>query len=121
MRSLDVSPDGGTLMALGRNAQHKPALVLWNISAAATGGCEAPVVARHISEVDVKAVKWPPYAPGHLVACGRDSVRLLRVKVRLMRTHVARFGCLHVSLHSCAPGCARGCARCLRACRVGCA
>ena len=83
VRSLHFSPDGTSLMALGKSPQHRPAILLWDISTTVHGGTPdaAVVTARHVSEVDVCAVKWLPFAPGHIVACGRDSVRLLRVKV----------------------------------------
>ena len=50
-------------------------------------GAAARVLVRHVSEVDIRAAKWMPagaftaQAQLQVVTCGRDSVRILRLKV----------------------------------------
>ncbi|KAK9788859.1 hypothetical protein WJX73_001992 [Symbiochloris irregularis] len=76
IRLWDV-PSGVCLSLL-----HGPEAGVWSLDICPSGNSllAAPLTARHTSEVDVRVAKWPPYAQNHIVACGRDSVRILRVK-----------------------------------------
>lgn len=39
------------------------------------------MLAKHISDYNIKAVKFSPYEEGRLMTCGKDSVRMYRLKV----------------------------------------
>ena len=39
------------------------------------------VVARHVTEYNVKAIKFSPYEEGRLMTCGKNSIRMFRLKV----------------------------------------
>ena len=42
---------------------------------------QAQVLAKHISDYNIKAIKFSPYEEGRLMTCGKDSVRMFRLKV----------------------------------------
>ena len=39
------------------------------------------VVARHVTEHNVKAIRFSPYEEGNLMTCGKNSIRMFRLKV----------------------------------------
>ena len=39
------------------------------------------VVARHVTEYNVKAIRFSPYEEGRLMTCGKNSIRMFRLKV----------------------------------------
>lgn len=43
---------------------------------------QAQVLARYISDYNIKAIKFSPYEEGRLMTCGKDSIRMFRLKVR---------------------------------------
>ncbi len=49
---------------------------------------QAEVLARYISDYNIKAIKFSPYEEGRLMTCGKDSVRMFRLKV----CHQTSFG-----------------------------
>jgi hypothetical protein len=52
-----------------------PALIVcWGI-------LQAQVLAKYISDYNIKAIKFSPYEEGRLMTCGKDSVRMFRLKV----------------------------------------
>lgn len=42
---------------------------------------QAQVLAKYISDYNIKAIKFSPYEEGRLMTCGKDSVRMFRIKV----------------------------------------
>lgn len=42
---------------------------------------QAQVVAKYISDYNIKAIKFSPYEAGRLMTCGKDSIRMFRLKV----------------------------------------
>ena len=42
---------------------------------------QAQILARYISDYNIKAVKFSPYEEGRLMTCGKDSIRMFRLKV----------------------------------------
>ena len=53
---------------------------------------QAEVLAKHVSDYNIKAVKFSPYEEGRLMTCGKDSVRMFRLKVRLKANSCALHG-----------------------------
>ena len=47
---------------------------------------QAQVLARYVSDYNIKAIKFSPYEEGRLITCGKDSIRMFRLKVT-MRLH----------------------------------
>jgi WD40 repeat protein len=92
LTGLTFSPDDQMLCAVGKDAHHRVQVIVWNVARAYTGrgGAEAgaapyPIVAKQISEFDVKRIKFSPYEEGHLVSCGRENIRFWRIKSGLLR------------------------------------
>lgn len=87
---LDVSADGRFLVAVGLNNQSKQLVILWSI-AGLFDGHKAQVLAKYISDYNIKAIKFSPYEEGRLMTCGKDSIRMFRLKLghlRGMSVHV---------------------------------
>ena len=42
------------------------------------------VLAKYISDYNIKAIKFSPYEEGRLMTCGKDSIRMFRLKVCLI-------------------------------------
>ena len=42
---------------------------------------QAQVLAKYISDYNIKAIKFSPYEEGRLMTCGKDSIRMFRLKV----------------------------------------
>ena len=38
-------------------------------------------MAKYISDYNIKAIKFSPYEEGRLMTCGKDSIRMFRLKV----------------------------------------
>ena len=63
---------------------------------------QAQVLAKHISDYNIKAIKFSPYEEGRLMTCGKDSVRMFRLKVNTFEpghsatvlTHVTHSTCM---------------------------
>ncbi|DBA73164.1 TPA: hypothetical protein ACH3X2_010098 [Trebouxia sp. C0005] len=87
---LDLSPDGRFLVAVGLNNHSKQLVILWNVTGLVDGQ-KAQVLAKYISDYNIKAIKFSPYEEGRLMTCGKDSVRMFRLKMghlRGMSVHV---------------------------------
>jgi hypothetical protein len=50
------------------------------------------VVTRHVTEYNIKAAKFSAYEEDHLVTCGRDNVRMYRLKNGALRGVTVRTG-----------------------------
>ncbi|MEW5311102.1 MAG: hypothetical protein WDW38_002844 [Sanguina aurantia] len=81
---LDLSPDCRALVAVGLDHTARQTMVLWDISAARETG-KVPVVVRHPTEFNIKCVRFSEYAQDQLVTCGRDSIRMYRLKAGQLR------------------------------------
>ena len=57
---------------------------------------QAQVVAKHISDYNIKAIKFSPYEEGRLMTCGKDSVRMFRLKVSDMAMAVSETTCMYI-------------------------
>ena len=57
---------------------------------------QAQVVAKHISDYNIKAIKFSPYEEGRLMTCGKDSVRMFRLKVSDTAMAVNKTTCLYI-------------------------
>ena len=67
--------------------------VLRHATHIAHSAVQAQVVAKHISDYNIKAVKFSPYEEGRLMTCGKDSVRMFRLKVSNMAVTVSETTC----------------------------
>lgn len=56
---------------------------------------QAQVLAQYISDYNIKAIKFSPYEEGRLMTCGKDSIRMFRLKVRSWALALGRRLTLH--------------------------
>jgi WD40 repeat protein len=87
LSGLTFSPDDQLLCAVGKDAHHRVQIIVWNVNRAFVvnagkdaGGAPYPIIAKQISEFDVKRIKFSPYEDGNLVSCGRENIRFWRIK-----------------------------------------
>ena len=93
--SLAFSGDDHLLCASGKDSHHRRQLVVWDVTHATMDGSDNwaglkkdqayPIVARQISEFDVRKLKFSPYEPRRLLSCGRENIRFWRIKRGLLR------------------------------------
>ena len=53
----------------------------YNVTDSASMLVQAQILARYISDYNIKAIKFSPYEEGRLMTCGKDSIRMFRLKV----------------------------------------
>ena len=58
---------------------------------------QAQVLAKYISDYNIKAIKFSPYEEGRLMTCGKDSIRMFRLKVHSTPVHASVHHCCLVS------------------------
>lgn len=76
---LDISPDARALMAVGFDGHGKQLIVVWDISSLRNGQ-RAEVVVKHSTDYHVRRAKFSPFEEDRLMTCGRDSIRIYRLK-----------------------------------------
>lgn len=79
MVCVSVSPDGRALAGVGLDSQSKQVVVVWDISHLPLGG-KAEVVVRHVTEFNIRCIRFSLFEEDQLVACGRDNIRFYRLK-----------------------------------------
>lgn len=88
---VDVSQDGRALLAVGLDAHAKQQIMLWDISQVATGahmatgGAPPTLVLRSTTEYNVRRARFSAYEKDKLMTCGRDSIRMYRLKGGTLR------------------------------------
>ncbi|KAK9823925.1 hypothetical protein WJX72_006401 [[Myrmecia] bisecta] len=97
MICLDVSPDGRSLLAVGLDTHAKQQIVLWDISKVPAGQ-KARVVTKHVTDYNIKCARFSPYEPDRLVACGKNSIRMYRLKAGTLRGMSINLGPAEVKL-----------------------
>lgn len=102
LTALDVSPDGRALLAVGLDQHARQCVVLWDIAAVVAGSGGASVVLRHVTDYNVKCARFSAYEADQFMTCGKDSIRVYRMKggalrgmsVQLPQTDKVRTGSL---------------------------
>ena len=64
---------------VGLDAQNRQTIVVWDISRVEAGEL-APLVARDATVYNVRRLRFSPLEQDRFVTCGRDSIRLYRIK-----------------------------------------
>lgn len=81
MIALDLSPDGRMLLGVGLDAHAKQLMVLWDVSGV-LAGCPAHIIARQTTDYNIKCARFSPFHPEQFMTCGKNSIRMYRLKVR---------------------------------------
>lgn len=81
--ALDFSVDDRLLVGVGKDERSRTLIVVWDVSRAPLAldrSVKIPVVARQLSEFEVRRVRFSPYDVHQLVTCGRENIRFWRMK-----------------------------------------
>jgi WD40 repeat protein len=78
LSALSFSHDDRLLCSVGRDKLRRVQIIVWDVSKVHLGQ-QPGMVARQISDFDIRCIKFSPYEPRHLVSCGRENVRFWRI------------------------------------------
>uniref|UniRef100_A0A8C3KEF7 WD repeat-containing protein 90 n=1 Tax=Calidris pygmaea TaxID=425635 RepID=A0A8C3KEF7_9CHAR len=92
--SLSFSYSGGVLCGVGKDGHGKTMVVVWNTAQVTRGG-EVAVLAKAHTDVDIQALKVAFFDDTRMVSCGRDSIRLWRVRSGALRSCPVNLGEYH--------------------------
>ncbi|XP_053550193.1 WD repeat-containing protein 90 [Bombina bombina] len=91
---LSFSHSGSVLCGVGKDGHGKTLVVVWNTSQANRGG-EVTVLAKAHTDVDIQTMKIAFFDDTRMVSCGRDNVRLWRVRSGSLRSCPVNLGDYH--------------------------
>ncbi|KAJ8284168.1 hypothetical protein COCON_G00030180 [Conger conger] len=94
LSSLSFSHSGGVLCGVGKDSHSKTLVVVWN-TRRVTKGKEVVVLAKAHTDVDVHTMKIAFFDDTRMVSCGRDNVRLWRVRGGSLRSCPVNLGEYH--------------------------
>uniref|UniRef100_A0A669Q4A9 WD repeat domain 90 n=1 Tax=Phasianus colchicus TaxID=9054 RepID=A0A669Q4A9_PHACC len=92
--SLSFSHSGAVLCGVGKDRHGKTMVVVWNTAQVTRGG-EVLVLAKAHTDVDIQTLKIAFFDDTRMVSCGRDSVRLWRVRNGALRSCPVNLGEYH--------------------------
>uniref|UniRef100_W5M6Q6 WD repeat domain 90 n=1 Tax=Lepisosteus oculatus TaxID=7918 RepID=W5M6Q6_LEPOC len=92
--SLSFSHSGGVLCGVGKDSHGKTMVVVWNTQKVQRGG-EVVVMAKAHTDVDIQAMKIAFFDDTRMVSCGRDNIRLWRVRSGALRSCPVNLGEYH--------------------------
>ncbi|XP_076207547.1 WD repeat-containing protein 90 isoform X3 [Aptenodytes patagonicus] len=92
--SLSFSYSGAVLCGVGKDGHGKTMVVVWNAAQVTRGG-EVAVLAKAHTDVDIQALKIAFFDDTRMVSCGRDNVRLWRVRSGALRSCPVNLGEYH--------------------------
>uniref|UniRef100_A0A8C8BFF5 WD repeat-containing protein 90 n=1 Tax=Otus sunia TaxID=257818 RepID=A0A8C8BFF5_9STRI len=92
--SLSFSYSGAVLCGVGKDGHGKTMVVVWNTAQVTRGG-EVAVLAKAHTDVDIQALKIAFFDDRRMVSCGRDNVRLWRVRSGALRSCPVSLGEYH--------------------------
>lgn len=83
LRCLAFSYMNLMLAAVGRDAQGRVLIVIWDISALLDTG-KIHIVAKQLSDFGINKLQFSPFRedPMHLISCGHESIRFWRIKTK---------------------------------------
>ncbi|XP_042336753.1 WD repeat-containing protein 90 isoform X3 [Sceloporus undulatus] len=88
---LSFSYSGSVLCGTGKDKHGKTVVVVWNTVQVNHGG-EAVVLAKAHTDVDIQTMKIAFFDDTRMVSCGRDNVRLWRVRSGSLRSCPVNLG-----------------------------
>uniref|UniRef100_A0A673Z2P0 WD repeat-containing protein 90 n=1 Tax=Salmo trutta TaxID=8032 RepID=A0A673Z2P0_SALTR len=94
LSSLSFSYSGGVLCGVGKDGHSKTMVVVWNTLRVTKGG-EVSVLAKAHTDVDIQTMKIAFFDDTRMVSCGRDNVRLWRVRSGSLRSCPVNLGEYH--------------------------
>ncbi|XP_022046552.2 WD repeat-containing protein 90 isoform X1 [Acanthochromis polyacanthus] len=91
---LSFSRGGGILCGVGKDNHNKTMVVVWNTLNVGKGG-EVTILAKAHTDVDIHTMKVTFFDDTRLVSCGRDNIRLWRVRNGMLRSCPVSLGEYH--------------------------
>ncbi|XP_041672355.1 WD repeat-containing protein 90 isoform X2 [Cheilinus undulatus] len=92
--SLSFSYSGGILCGVGKDRHNKTMVVVWNTVNVNKAG-EVTVLAKAHTDVDIHTIKVAFFDETRMVSCGRDNIRLWRVRNGTLRSCPVSLGEYH--------------------------
>nr|XP_033770291.1 WD repeat-containing protein 90 isoform X1 [Geotrypetes seraphini] len=92
--SLSFSYTGAILCGVGKDRYGKTMVVVWNTTQASQKG-EVVILAKAHTDVDIQAMKIAFFDDTRMVSCGRDNIRLWRVRSGVLRSCPVNLGEYH--------------------------
>uniref|UniRef100_U3I5E2 WD repeat domain 90 n=1 Tax=Anas platyrhynchos platyrhynchos TaxID=8840 RepID=U3I5E2_ANAPP len=92
--SLSFSYSGAVLCGVGKDGHGKTVVVVWNTAQVTCGG-DVVVLAKAHTGVDIQTLKIAFFDDTRMVSCGRDNVRLWRVRSGALRSCPVNLGEYH--------------------------
>uniref|UniRef100_UPI0037E729E7 WD repeat-containing protein 90 n=1 Tax=Semicossyphus pulcher TaxID=241346 RepID=UPI0037E729E7 len=92
--SLSFSYGGGILCGVGKDGHNKTMVLVWNTLNVGKGG-EVTVLAKAHTDVDIHTIKVAFFDDTRMVSCGRDNIRLWRVRNGSLRSCPVNLGEYH--------------------------
>ncbi|KAM9716313.1 WD repeat-containing protein 90 [Menidia menidia] len=91
---LSFSYGGGILCGVGKDSHNKTMVVVWNTRNVVKGGTAA-ILAKAHTDVDISTMKVAFFDDTRMVSCGRDNIRLWRVRNGTLRSCPVNLGEYH--------------------------
>ncbi|XP_072229948.1 WD repeat-containing protein 90 [Leuresthes tenuis] len=91
---LSFSYGGGVLCGVGKDSHNKTMVVVWNTRNVVKGG-EVAILAKAHTDVDISTMKIAFFDDTRMVSCGRDNIRLWRVRNGMLRSCPINLGEYH--------------------------
>ncbi|KAL8175023.1 UNVERIFIED_CONTAM: hypothetical protein K2H54_009384 [Gekko kuhli] len=88
---LSFSYNGNILCGTGKDQHGKTMVVVWNTARVTRGG-EVELLAKAHTDVDIQTLKIAFFDDTRMVSCGRDNVRLWRVRSGALRSCPVNLG-----------------------------
>ncbi|XP_074962061.1 WD repeat-containing protein 90 isoform X4 [Phalacrocorax aristotelis] len=92
--SLSFSYSGAILCGVGKDGHGKTTVVVWNAAQVTRGG-EVAMLAKAHTDVDICALKIAFFDDTRMVSCGRDNIRLWRVRSGVLHSCPVNLGEYH--------------------------
>ncbi|XP_068921625.1 WD repeat-containing protein 90 [Petaurus breviceps papuanus] len=91
---LSFSYSGAVLCGVGKDRHGKTMVVVWSTASVSHGG-EVTVLAKAHTDVDIQALKIAFFDDTRMVSCGRDNIRLWRIRSGTLRSCPVNLGEYH--------------------------
>uniref|UniRef100_A0A3Q2NPU8 WD repeat-containing protein 90 n=1 Tax=Fundulus heteroclitus TaxID=8078 RepID=A0A3Q2NPU8_FUNHE len=91
---LSFSHGGGFLCGVGKDRHNKTMVVVWNTLNVSKGG-EVTILAKAHTDVDITTMKIAFFDDTRMVSCGRENIRLWRVRNGTLRSCPVHLGEYH--------------------------
>lgn len=88
---LSLSYNGGILCSTGKDGHGKTVVMVWNTVAVTHGG-EVVMLAKAHTDVDIQTLKIAFFDDSRMVSCGKDNVRLWRIRSGALRSCPVNLG-----------------------------